>query len=135
HRPYRRPFAIAAALVLLMSASPVSADDPIGSPPPSPAEATDGVVEQPTIHAEMLAAEAGASYSFEPGAEPESLAGAGSSVQGEDGTGGIAALPNGLSHEIFGYLPYWALSSSLRQYLRYDLVTSIAYFGVPVNTD
>jgi spore germination protein YaaH len=134
-RPYPRAVAISLALLLMLGASPVWADDPAASPPPAPAEATDGVVEQPTIHAEMLAAEAGVSYSFEPGAEPEPLVAAGPSIQGEDGVGGIAALPNGLSHEVFGYLPYWALSSSLRQYLRYDLVSSIAYFSVPVNAD
>ena len=27
------------------------------------------------------------------------------------GAGGIAGLPNGLCHEVFGYLPYWMLSS------------------------
>jgi hypothetical protein len=83
----------------------------------------------------MLAAEDGVPYSFEQGAEPEPLVAAGPSIQSEDGVGGIASLPNGLSHEVFGYLPYWALSSSLRQYLRYDLVSSIAYFSVPVNAD
>jgi spore germination protein YaaH len=134
-RPYPRVVAFSLALLLALGASPVSADDPAASPSPAPLEATDGVVEQPTIHAEMLAAEAGVPYSFEQGAEPEPLVAPGPSIQAEDGIGGIASLPNGLSHEVFGYLPYWALASSLRQYLRYDLVSSIAYFSVPVNAD
>ena len=53
----------------------------------------------------------------------------------EDGVGGIAGLPNGLSHEVFGYLPYWTLSSGTLAYLDYDLVSTIAYFSVGARRD
>jgi spore germination protein YaaH len=135
NRPSYRLSAGALAFLLFLGASPVSAADPTASPLPSATAGIETPVEQPTIHAEMLAAEADATYSFEAGAQPEPIAAPAPSVQAAGGMGGIAALPNGLSHEVFGYLPYWALSSSLRQYLRYDLVSSIAYFSVPVNSD
>ena len=53
--------------------------------------------------------------------------------------GGVAvaggdALPNGLSHEVFGYLPYWALTSESLAHLDYDLLSTIAYFGVPATS-
>lgn len=136
--PRRRLIAAMISLMVALGATPVAAADPTPAPAASPEPASDpGQLTSPmTVHAEMLAAEEGQSFAFEPGDTPQALPPTGApSVQGESGTGSIAALPNGLSHEVFGYLPYWALSSSLRQYLRYDLVTSIAYFGVPVNAD
>ena len=53
----------------------------------------------------------------------------------ESGVGGVAALPNGLSHEVFGYLPYWMLSSAQMANLDYDLVSTIAYFSVGARKD
>ena len=47
----------------------------------------------------------------------------------------MAGLPNGLSHEVFGYLPYWTLSSSQLSNLDYDLVSTIAYFSVGARRD
>src|SRR5437899_6461155 len=38
-----------------------------------------------------------------------------------------------LSREVFGYLPYWELNAATERYLRYDLLTTIAFFGVPIN--
>ena len=134
----RRLTAFIISLLVAIGASPVAAADPSPSPAASPEAAPEaGQPTSPmTVHAEMLAAEEGASFTFEAGDAPEPLSTTSApSVQGESGTGAIASLPNGMSHEVFGYLPYWALASSLRQYLRYDLVTSIAYFGVPVNAD
>jgi spore germination protein YaaH len=46
-----------------------------------------------------------------------------------------APLPNGLQKEVFGFLPYWMLDDSKLQWLRYDLVTTIAYFGIGVQTN
>jgi spore germination protein YaaH len=41
----------------------------------------------------------------------------------------------GLSREVFGYLPYWELDSGMADYLRYDLLTTIAFFGVSYKAD
>ncbi len=88
----------------------------------------------PTIHAEMLAeAEAGivaSPRSFRAGVMPAPL----ERVAPDAAGGAVAAtggLPNGLGGEVMGYLPYWALTTELLPSLRYDLVSTIAYFGVP----
>jgi Predicted glycosyl hydrolase len=41
----------------------------------------------------------------------------------------------GLSREVFGYLPYWELDAGMADYLRYDLLTTIAFFGVSYKSD
>lgn len=46
-----------------------------------------------------------------------------------------AQLSHRMSAEVFGYLPYWSIGSWTDSYLRYDLLTTIALFGVPVNDD
>ena len=42
------------------------------------------------------------------------------------GPGGVAHRP----HEVFGFLPYWSIADWTDGYLRYDLLTTIAFFGV-----
>jgi len=37
--------------------------------------------------------------------------------------------------EVFGYLPYWEIDSSVDAYLRYDVLSRIALFGVAFRTD
>lgn len=37
-----------------------------------------------------------------------------------------------LKREVFGYLPYWRLDSRSAQELRYDLVSTIAFFGIGI---
>lgn len=44
-------------------------------------------------------------------------------------------LSGNLSADVFGYLPYWSIGSWTDAYLRYDLLTTIAFFGVGVNDD
>ncbi len=39
-----------------------------------------------------------------------------------------------LSHEVYGYLPYWELNSTVNDYLRYDLLTDIALFSIGVTS-
>ena len=133
--PRRSPTLLPALLLVLgvtVGASPVAATDP----PPSPSQepATTEPLGPPTVHAEMLAEHAADAVDLPPGDVPEPM---GASAAG--GTtqlgGAIASLPNGLDHEVYGYLPYWALSGSLLQYLHYDLLTTIAYFGVPAQAD
>ena len=46
-----------------------------------------------------------------------------------------SGLPNALTSEVFGFLPYWMLTTDKLQWLRYDLVSTIAYFGVAANAD
>ncbi len=36
------------------------------------------------------------------------------------------------SGEVFGYLPYWSIASWTDDYLRYDILTDIAFFGVGI---
>jgi spore germination protein YaaH len=44
------------------------------------------------------------------------------------GSGAIAHRPR----EVFGFLPYWSMADWTDRYLRYDLLTTIAFFGVGV---
>ena len=37
-----------------------------------------------------------------------------------------------ISHQVYGYLPYWQLDGSTAQRLRYDLLTTIAMFGIGI---
>ena len=109
--------------------------------PPAP----DGVA--PTVHAEMLQEHGGATTASEApdastdgtgsiaatAAELDSIGATSSLVEvagGAIGPGG--ALPNGLRSEVLGFLPYWKLDATTRQYLRYDLVSTIAYFSIGV---
>jgi spore germination protein YaaH len=49
------------------------------------------------------------------------------------GPGGT--LPNGLTKEVLGFLPYWLLTSESLASMRYDLVSTIAYFGIAARSD
>ena len=122
---------------LLLGAVPVAAADPQATPAPDVAGTPpDALSSAPTIHAEMLSAAQGEdAMQFSIGGVPEALPAPVATTQGSDAHGGIAALPNGLTREVYGYLPYWALDASLRQYLRYDLVSTIAYFSVGAQAD
>jgi len=68
------------------------------------------------------------------GAPPVTLASAGGPPEGPAGASAIA-LPNGLRKAILGFLPYWMLTADELAWMRYDLVTTIAYFGVAANPD
>lgn len=46
-----------------------------------------------------------------------------------------AQVSHRLSGEVFGYLPYWSVKSWTDPYLRYDLLSTIAFFGVGVRDD
>jgi len=133
----RRLAATFLAFGLLLGTMPVAAADPQPTPVPDVTAAPpEAFTSPPTIHAEMLsAASADAPSTFSVGAVPEPLPAPMAATQGADAAGGIAALPNGLSREVYGYLPYWALGASLRQHLRYDLVSTIAYFSVSAQAD
>ena len=40
-----------------------------------------------------------------------------------------------LTHEVYGYLPYWRLDSGTVDRIRYELVSTIAFFGLGINAD
>jgi spore germination protein YaaH len=46
-----------------------------------------------------------------------------------------AQVSHRLSREVFGYLPYWELNDGTDAYLRYDLLSTIAFFGIGANAD
>jgi spore germination protein YaaH len=117
--------------------------------PPLPEE-----LQQPSIHAQMLADHEDDPVAFEPGDEPslsleEGLAnlssagkpgladGMADGLAAEGGIGSVQAtrLPNGLRKEIFGFLPYWMVNESALSSMNYQLVSSIAYFSVNVKAD
>jgi spore germination protein YaaH len=129
----RSAAAVLSVAVLISAFGPAAAADPTPSPPTASEGQPSVTVSAPTVHSEMLAEHAADLMSFVPGPAPQPIetpSQQGGSVLEEGGVGGIAALPNGLSHEVFGYLPYWKLSSGDMAYLRYDLVSTIAYFSV-----
>ena len=133
----RRLSAILVTLGLLLGSVPIAAaePDPTVVPAPVTEPSSDSPTSPPTIHAEMLAEPPEfPTESMTLGAVPEPLAAPEGAIQGGE-SGGIASLPNGLTHEVYGYLPYWALDPSLRQYLRYDHVITIAYFSVAAQAD
>lgn len=45
------------------------------------------------------------------------------------------SLPNGMRREVFGFLPYWMLDSASLASMQYQLVTTIAFFGVAARSD
>jgi spore germination protein YaaH len=47
----------------------------------------------------------------------------------------LASLPSHLRKQVFGFLPYWTLSATDLQWMRYGLVSTIAYFGVAARSD
>jgi hypothetical protein len=46
-----------------------------------------------------------------------------------------SGIATGLAREVFGYLPYWELNSGTDAYLRYDLLSTIAFFGIGYGGD
>ena len=122
--------ALLSLATLLGLVTPALAVDPAQTPEP--------VRSAPTVHAEMLSEHANDSLGFTPGGEPAALAepeGGAGVMSLDGGTGGIAALPNGLNHEVYGYLPYWALTSAQLANLDYELLSTIAYFSVGARSD
>lgn len=49
--------------------------------------------------------------------------------------GPAGALPNQLTHEVLGFLPYWKLDTTTRAALRMDLLSTIAYFSIGVQSN
>jgi spore germination protein YaaH len=47
----------------------------------------------------------------------------------------LTSLPNGLRKEVLGFLPYWMLTDSALQWMQYQLVSTIAYFGIAARSN
>lgn len=135
-------------VLTLLSTTPGRAAEPTATPSPravatNPPSAGAGDVEGLSVHAEMLQDHASDAAAFSPGKVPMALSAGGVKSPGTIespgattamGTG-ISGLPNGLFREVFGYLPYWEVSSSDLQYLDDSLVSTIAYFSVGAQSD
>ncbi|MEI8333797.1 MAG: glycosyl hydrolase family 18 protein [Chloroflexota bacterium] len=48
---------------------------------------------------------------------------------------GRADVPRPVTHEILGFLPYWKLDAETGDDLHYDLLTTIAFFGIGIRRD
>jgi spore germination protein YaaH len=133
--------------------APLLADGPITLPNGHVLPVMPRGVQQSSIQAEMLALHAADRITFTPGEHPLPRGGASADLtlgltqpSGSDNldlaTPGLAtatlagtSLPNGMRKEVFGFLPYWMLSGSDLQWMQYQLVTTIAYFGVAARSD
>ena len=143
NRRFRLSVVLLAASILVMPAPAAAADPTLGEAvtlpdgtvlPPMPPE-----MLGPSIHSEMDAEHgplgtptgsiAGAESMVVEQAAP--LVAAETTVTG--GPGG--SLPNGLTSEVLGFLPHWKLDATTRAALRYDLLSTIAYFGIGAQTD
>jgi spore germination protein YaaH len=132
---------------------PLLANGPITLPNGRVLPAMPRGLQQSSIQAEMLALHEADRVDFTPGERPRPRGAAGADLAlgltqpsgsatldlaapGEAAaTLAATSLPNGMRKEVFGFLPYWMLSSTDLQWMQYQLVTSIAYFGVAARSD
>lgn len=146
-RSARRLILLALSVATLVAPMPaLGTEPPLGEAiiledgtvlPPVPAEQLG-----PSIFAEQLAENGGmpgeslAVQGFE--ANDAGGAVATDALQAPDGAvaaGPGGPLPNGLRREVLGFLPYWKLDATTRASLRYDLLSTIAYFSIGVEAD
>jgi spore germination protein YaaH len=143
----------AAALVLIFALSLSTATAFGADPPAQSVTLPDGTVLppppegalRPSAQSEMLAEHGGDPTGVSAGKESLSTtselgeggisADAGDLPQPLSGTtsafsGPAGALPNGLTHEVLGFLPYWMLDAEGLASIRYDLTSTIAYFSI-----
>lgn len=118
---------VSLGVLLGAGSAPLRATDP--SPDPLPPART------PSIHADMLAEHAADDHDFTPGGRPQAFRADAAIGPGVQSATGATGLPNGLQREVFGYLPSWSLTPSALASMSYDLVTTIAYFGVAARAD
>lgn len=133
---------------------PLRGDGPVILPNGRVLPVQPGWVQESSVQAEMLAEHANGRFGFEPGARPRRLGEAGATLGlassdastitpltlaaplGTDRTLATnAALPNGMRKEVFGFLPYWLLDAGSLQWMQYQLVSTIGYFGVAANSN
>ncbi len=92
----------------------------------------------PSVQAEMLAQHGGSELAAVGSALKAAAAAVASDPLGANagavaGPGG--ALPNGLGHEVLGFLPYWDLDAPVTSRLRLDLLSTIAYFSIGASSN
>jgi len=95
-----------------------------------------------SVHAEMLAQYPDAPP-LQKGAQPTvELAQPGTGRMAADGLSGsvssvgpAGSLPNRLRKEVLGFLPYWMLDATNLGQVRYDLLSTIAYFGIAAQSN
>jgi spore germination protein YaaH len=114
--------------------------------PPAPA----GYGSQPSMPAILEEAHASDPVAFEPGERPTvpltgalpasgwqdpAVAPLGLANSAVGRAADLTALPNGLRREVLGFLPYWMLDPDELKWMQYQLVSTIAYFGVAARSD
>jgi spore germination protein YaaH/putative cell wall-binding protein len=150
-RHLRGPIFLAAALALAIPTPALAADPPLGDAvtladgtvlPPMPAE-----LVAPTAQSEMLAEHGGLAVEEEGSTSSaivqSSVADEGIGVEAASAlivaeaavAGPAGPLPNQLTHEVLGFLPYWKLDTTTRAALRMDLLSTIAYFSIGVQSN
>jgi spore germination protein YaaH/putative cell wall-binding protein len=143
-RRLRLPMLLLVMASLVMPGPATAADPPLGEAvtladgtvlPPMPAEQA-----APTVQWEMLSEHGGIGAASDDGAVSIHSEGAAQAAQPlvvtQGGAIGPAGpLPNGLRREVLGFLPYWKLDSTTRNALRLDLVSTIAYFSIGVQSN
>ncbi len=132
---------------------PLRSDGPVVLPSGRVLPVRPAGVHESSVQAEMLAAHAGDKITFAPGERPRAR-GAGAILGLATGNAPpilplsladpssasatlaiLGALPNGMRKEVLGFLPYWMLNAGSLQWMQYQLVTTIAYFGVGARSD
>ncbi len=139
---------IATSLLIGLVASSVLSAPALGADPVNPPVtlANGKVLPAPpspvgeSIHGEMLAQapkapafQKGAQASVQPAQPKVSRAAADGGAVLSVGPGG--ALPNNLRKEVLGFLPYWMLDADTLSQQRYDLLSTVAYFGIAARSD
>jgi spore germination protein YaaH len=133
---------------------PLRPDGPVTLPDGRVLPARPAAAPAFSVQAEMLEAHGADQMQFAPGEPPQPLGAPASTLSLASGTAGqsiqlglaptsgatatlaaSATLPNGLRREVLGFLPYWMLDAGSLQWMRYDLVSTIAYFGVAAYAD
>jgi spore germination protein YaaH len=135
-------------LVALVASSAISAPALGADPEKGSVTLANGKVLPPppapfgeSIHSEMLS-DAPKAPAFQPGGKPSvELAQPVIGRTSADATGSVlsigpgGSLPNNLRKEVLGFLPYWMLDAKTLSGMRYDLVSTVAYFGIAARSD
>ncbi len=125
----------------LTQVPPLRTDGPVMLPDGRVLPVQPSSIQESSVRAEMLAAHADDRIAFTPGAVPQprialgATPGFASASGTPPATAVAAALPNGLRKEVLGFLPYWLLDAGSLQWMQYQLVSTIAYFGVAARSD
>jgi spore germination protein YaaH len=133
---------------------PLRGDGPVTLPTGRVLPVKPDWVQESSVQAEMMAEHANDRLVFTPGERPHEQGEASATLglssgartaitpltlaapAGTEATlAATAALPNGMRKEVFGFLPYWMLDAGSLQWMQYQLVTTIAYFGVAARSD